>query len=179
MKTIVALILSCASVFAADTNGVRVVSTVKTNVQAGSVTTTEVYTRNGQTNLVRSTRMKDGVVQIRVHRFYHGGSLVGDYVAMKDSSGFTTEAGCPYSVAVEFRPSKEVRSVVFGTNGVTLDAFMATNGVFSPADATLIRKANSFTEDLRPLFSPAHVTNTPPEDFGREVEQFIEKHKDK
>ena len=177
MKIFLALILSCASVFAAD-SGIRVVTTVRTN-ESGSISTKDVFTRDGQTNLVRNTRTEDGVVQIRVHRFYHAGTQIGDYVAMKDSSGFTTEAGCPYSVTVEFWPSKEVRSVVFGTNGVIVDAFMATNGVFSPADISVIRKANDVTGDLSKLLSPSHVTNTTPEDFGREVERFIEKHKDK
>ena len=178
MKTFIALILSCVSVLGVDT-GIRLVTTVKTNADTASIYTRDVFTRDGQTNLVRTTKTKGGVVEGRIHRFYHAGVLVSDYDAIRDSSGFTTEAGCPYSVTIEFWPSKEVRSVVFGTNGVVLDWFTCTNGVFSPVDSSLITKANAFTEDLRPLFSPAHVTNTPPDSFGREVEQFIKKHQDK
>jgi hypothetical protein len=162
----------------ADT-GIQVFTTARTN-ESGSVDTLDVFTRDGQTNLVRTTKTKAGFVQIRTHRFYHNGVRIGDYVTMGDSSsGFTVEGGCPYSVTLEFWPSKEIRSVVFGTNAVTLDWFTCTNGVFSPVDSSLIGKANAFTEDLRPLLSPAHVTNTTPEKFGREVEQFIQKQRDK
>jgi hypothetical protein len=98
---------------------------------------------------------------------------------MKDSSGFTTEAGIPYSVSFEFWPSKDIRSAVVGTkDGTVLDAFTCTNGVFTPMDISIITKGNGITQDLRPLFSPSHVTNTTPENFGREVEQFIQKHQE-
>ena len=177
MRTLAILILSCASVLGADT-GIQVVTTVRTN-ESGSVDTKDVFTRDAQTNLVRTTKTKEGVVQIRVQRFYHAGALVGDHIAMQDSSGFTTEAGCPYSVTVEFWPSKDVRSVVVGTNGVVVDAFMATNGIFYPADISVIQKANDIGGDLSKLLSPSHVTNIPPAEFGREVEQFIQKHRDK
>jgi hypothetical protein len=172
------LILSCASALGADT-GIQVSTTVRTN-ESGSVSIKDVFTRDGQTNLVRNTSTKSGVVRIRIHRFYHGGLLVGDFVATPDSSGFTTEAGSPYSVSFEFGPTKAVKSAVIGTkDGVILDAFMATNGVFYPADISLIRKANNVGSDVKQLLSPAHVTNTPPEEFRQEIEELIEKHKDK
>jgi len=178
MKTFIVLILSCVSVFGADTS-IRVVTTVRTN-DSGSITTMDVFTRDGQTNLVRYTSTKSGAVRIRIHRFYYHGLQSGEFVASPKSSGFTSEAGSPYMVSFEFWPSKDVRSAVIGTkDGVILDAFTCTNGVFSPEDSSLITKANAFTEDLRPLLSPAHVTNTPPDSFGREVEQFVQKHQDK
>lgn len=180
MKMLLALILICSSVFAADTNDIQVVSMTKTNAQSDSVTTTDVYTRDGQTNLVRDTRIKAGTVQIRSHRFYHAGSLVCNFTAMPHSSGFVTEAGSPYGVSFEFWPSKAVRSAVIGTkDGVILDAFTCTNGMFYPDDSSRISKANAILKDLSGLLSPSHVTNTPPEVFGRETEQFIEEHKDK
>lgn len=178
MRTFIVLILSCAAVLGADT-GIRVVTTTTTNAETSSIYTSDVFMRDGQTNLVRRTKSKAGELQIRIHRFYHSGALVGDYVAMRDSSGFTTEAGTPYSVSFEFWPSKDIRSAVVGTkDGVILDAFTCTNGVFSPADSSVIAKANGITQDLRPLFSPPHVTNTSPQKFGREVEQFIKKHQE-
>ncbi len=178
MKTILALILCCGSVFAADTNDIHVLTTAKTNVLTDSVTTTDVYTRNRETNLVRDTRIKAGTVQIRIHRFYHAGLLVGSFVVMPDSAAFKTEAGSPYGVGFEFSQSKEVRSAGIDTkDGVFLDLFTCTNGMFYPVDSARISKANAFTADLRDFLSPAHVTNTPPEQFGREAEQFREKHK--
>ena len=179
MRTFVILILSCASILDADT-GLRVVTTAKTNAETASISTRNVFTRDGQTNLVRSTKTKAGVVQIRIHRFYHSGQLLGDFVAMPDSSGFTTEADSPYSVSFEFWPTKEVRSVVIGTkDGVALDAFTCTNGVFSPVASSVIQKANAVGSDMKQLFDPKHVRKTSPEDFVREAEGLIEKHKDK
>jgi hypothetical protein len=119
-------------------------------------------------------------VQIRVHRFYYNGLLVGNFVAMPESSGTTTEAGSPYSIGFEFGPAKEVKSAVIGTkDGVILDAFMATNGDFYPADSSLIQKANDIGGDLSKLLSPSSVTNKSPGEFQHDVEQLIEKHKDK
>ena len=177
MRTFIVFILSCASVFSADAD-LRVVTTVKTNADIASIYSTDVFTRDGQTNLVRTTKTKAGKFQIRVQKFYHSGVFIGDYVAMKDSSGFTIEPGIPYSVSFEFWPSKDIRSAVVGTkDGVILDCFSCTNGVFSPVEGSQISKANAFFGDLRPLLSPAHVTNTTPEAFGHEAEQFIEQHK--
>ena len=179
MRTFIVLILSCASIFGADTS-VCVVTTTNTGADKASIYTRDVFTRDGQTNLVRTTKTKAGKLQIRIQKFYHSGVLIGDYVAWKDSSGFITEAGIPYSVSFEFWPSKDVRSAVIGTkDGVILDAFTCTNGVFSPADSSVIAKVNGITQDLQPLFSPAHVTNTPQQAFGQEVEQFIEKHQER
>lgn len=178
MRTIIALVLSCASALGAE-NGIRVVTTVKTN-QSGYISTKDAFTRDGQTNLVRSTYTKLGVVQIRLHRFYHDGTLAGSFVATTNGSACTTEADSHYSMCFEFLPSKEVRSAVIGTKeGVVIEWFNCTNGLFSPVESSLIRKANDFTKDVRKFFSPSYLTNTPPEAFGRDVEKFLEKHKSK
>jgi hypothetical protein len=137
MRIFIVLFLSCATVLGADT-GIHVVTTVRTN-ESGSVSTKDVFTRDGQTNLVRNTSTKSGAVRIRVHRFYCQGSLVGDFVAMPDSSGFTSEAGSPYSVSFEFDASHTPKSAVIGTKGgVIVDAFNCTNGVFSPVESSVI-----------------------------------------
>jgi len=149
MRTFIVFLLSCASVLGADA-GIQVVSTTKTNAQAASITTQDVFTRDGQTNLVRVTKTKAGFVQIRIHRFYHAGLLVGNFVVMRNSSGFTTEAGAPYSVSFEFDASKSVKLVVIGTkDGVVLDAFACTNGIFSPVESSLLTKANSVGSEVR------------------------------
>ena len=175
MRTLIALVFSCASVLGADI-GIHVVTTIKTN-KLGGVSTKDVFTRDGQTNLVRIMGTESGVVQMRLQKFYFNGLLVGDFVTMPESSGFSTCEGSPYAVTFEFGRSNEVKSAVFGTNGVVLDAFMATNGVFYPADISLIRKANEIGGDVHKLMSPAHVTKIVPGQFRREVEQLIEKHK--
>ena len=152
MRAFIVFLLSYASVLGADT-GIRVVTTVKTNTETAGIYTMDVYTRDGQTNLVRRTRSKvgtKGAVQIRIHRFYHGGLLVGDFVATPDSSGFTTEAGTPYSVSFEFDASRSVKAAVISTkDGVVLDGFTCTNGIFSPIESSLLTKANSVASEVR------------------------------
>jgi hypothetical protein len=178
MRAFIVFLLSCTAVLGADSE-VRVVTTVRTN-DSGRVSTKEVFTRGGQTNLVRNTATKAGVVQIRIHRFYHGASLVGDFVAMPDSSGFTTEAGTPYSVSLECDASRNPKSVVIGTkDGVILDAFSCTNGIFSPVESSLLEKANAVGADMKQLFDPEHVRKSTPEGFVREAERLIEKHSEK
>ena len=142
MRTVIAFFLSCASLLGAD-SGVHVVSTAKTNAETAIIKTKDFYTRDGQTNLVRHTNTKAGVVQIRIHRFYHAGALVGDYVATRDSSGLTTEAGIPYSVSLECAASGSPKFVVIGKAGVILDAFSYTNGIFSPVESSALTKAKA------------------------------------
>jgi hypothetical protein len=69
-----------------------------------------VFTRAGQTNLVRSARSKGSVVDSAPHRFYHSGDLVGEFGTMPGCSYFTTKAGSPYSVSFMFGPSNETQS---------------------------------------------------------------------
>lgn len=148
MRVFILFLLTCATVLGADTS-IHVVTTVRTN-DSGSISTKEVFTRDGQTNLVRSTSIRSGVVRICIYRFYHQGSLVGDFVAMPDSSGFSTEAASPYSVSFEFDASHNPKSAVIGTkDGVILDAFSCTNGVFSPVERSVITKANSVGSEVR------------------------------
>ncbi len=149
MRAFIVFLLSCAAAFGAD-GDIRVVTTAKTNAETASITTKDFYTRDGHTNLVRHTKTKAGVVQIRIHRFYHAGSLVGDFVAMPDSSGFITEAGTPFSVSLESDASRNPKSVVIGTkDGVIMDAFSCTNGIFSPIESSLLTKANATGSQVR------------------------------
>src|SRR4051812_20762275 len=93
--------------------------------------------------MVRHTKSKAGAVQIRIHRFYHAGLLVGDFVAMPGSSGFTTEAGIPFSVSLESDASRNPKSFVIGTkDGVIVEAFSYTNGVFVPVESSILTKGN-------------------------------------
>jgi hypothetical protein len=163
MRTLVFLILSCVSVVGAET-GVRWVTITETNDVTASIDTKEIFTRDGQTNLIRNTVIKAGVVQFRVHRFYHGGRPVGDFVALPDSSGFTSAAGSLYSVGFEFGTSKDVMSAVIATkNGIIMDAFTCTNGIFSPVQNAFITRANSAGSGGRPELEPV---GAPPKDAG-------------
>jgi len=178
MKSFIVFILSCASVYGANT-GIQVVSTAKTDVETASNSTQDVFTRDGKTDLVRDTTTKAGSVQIRIHRFYHGGSLVGTFVAMPDSSGFTTEAGTSYSISLEFDASKNLKSAAIGTkDGVVLDAFTCANGIFSPVESSVLQKVNAMGADMKQLFTPEHIRKTSPKRFGQEAQELVEKHKE-
>lgn len=179
MKTLIALLFSCASVCGAD-GDIRVVATAKTNAETAGITTTDFDTTDGQTNLVRHTKTKAGAVQIGIHRFYHAGRLVGDYVAMPGSSGFTTEPGTAYSVSVECDASRNPKSVVIGTkDGVVLVALSHTSAVCSPVASSVLQKANAVGADVKQLFDPERVRESTPEGFVREAEKWIEKHKER
>jgi hypothetical protein len=149
MKAFIVFFLSCASVLAADSDAVRVTTTTKTNA-SGAVTAIDTFTRAGHINLVRHTKTKAGSVQIRIHRFYHGGALVGDFMATPNSSGFTTEAGSPQSVSFEFDARREpTAAVIASKEGVIVDAFTCTNGVFSPVESSRISTANATGKAVR------------------------------
>jgi hypothetical protein len=146
MKAIIICILSCLSVFAADTDDIRVVTWTYKIMPEDSLATVEVFTRSGETNLVRNTHSKDGVVLFRSQSFYHAGTEVGSYsyqTANGTNTGVGSTPGAPYYFNVGFDSSNRPRSAhIVATNFVMLDWFLCTNGVFYPADSSLIRQAN-------------------------------------
>jgi hypothetical protein len=157
MKTLITFFLSCASVFAADT-GVMVATSTTTNAESASITTTEVFTRDGQTNLVRQTITKDGVVLRRVHRFFGDGARLATYVVDPASTGqfpiraggFYPESGSRYSVSLVFSPSNEVSYAMIGKNdGHILDGFTCTNGIFQPDELSNISEFNRNIEEAK------------------------------
>jgi hypothetical protein len=111
-----------------------------------SLATIEVFTRGGQTNLVRHTHTKDGVVLFRSQSFYHNGAEVGVYtheIANGTNSAIGSTPGAPYYFDIAFDSSNRPRSAhIMATNFVMLDWFLCTNCVFYPADSSLIREAN-------------------------------------
>jgi len=90
----------------------------------------EVFTRAGQTNLVRTTVIRHGLSEAPLHKFYHDGVLVGTYLTMPESakpgspefSVLTTEAGSPYSMIAKAWPSKNASQAFICTKDrVVLD----------------------------------------------------------
>jgi hypothetical protein len=148
MKAIIICILSCLPVFASDTNDIRVVTSTYKIMPEDSLATVEVFTRSGQTNLVRNTHTKDGVVLLRNQSFYHNGTEVGSYMyhikSGPDITSVGSVPGAPYYFNIAFDSSNSPRSAhIMATNFVMLDWFDCTNGVFYPTDSSLIREANS------------------------------------
>jgi hypothetical protein len=154
MKAFIILLPSYASAFGADTS-IQLITTMKTNAASGKIFTKEVFTRDGQTNLVRTTVTTRGISEGALHKFYHNGMLLGECWAYQDSSGFITEAGSTYSVIVKYWPSNSARQAFICTKDrVVLDYFAATNGVFYPADKSAVRDANKMTTEMSKAISP-------------------------
>jgi hypothetical protein len=159
MKAIIICILSCLSVFAADTNNIRVVTWTYKIMPEDSLATVEVFTRGGQTNLVRNTQTKDGVVLSRSQGFYYNGTEVGSYIYQNiykigngpDATMVGSAPGAPYYFNIAFDTSNRPLSAhIMATNFVMLDWFVCTNGVFYPADRSLIREANDGSLGKKP-----------------------------
>jgi hypothetical protein len=147
MKAIIVCILSCLPVFGADTNDVRIVTWSYKVLPEDSLATIEVFTRGDQTNLVRQTHTKDGVVLLRNQSFYHDGAEVGIYMYQvghgPDITSVGSTPGAPYYFNIGFDASNRPRSAhIMATNLVMLDWFDCTNGIFYPTDSSLIREAN-------------------------------------
>lgn len=146
MKTFVFLFLSCASLLGAD-EGIRMVTTTKTNTSAPDyVLTLSVFTRDGQTNLVRSILTRPDKVESPSHKFYHDGFLVGEIKSIANFYVFTGAADCPYSLEGYYRTNGGVwQAAICTKDGVVLDYFTATNGLFWPAPRSEIQNLSKMT----------------------------------
>ena len=135
MKTITTLLLSCASVLAADTD-IHVVRMSETNAQQAVAYTKDVFTRGGQTNLVRTMQATPRGA-FRICHFYHDGQLVGNFVGFPEGAVFNTEAG-PYCMSLKYGPAGEILSGRIGDKqGVPLDEFVFTNSTFCPMEGPI------------------------------------------
>ena len=149
MKTIIVCLLSCLSAFAGDTNEIHVVTRTDAKVSPGFLVTYEEFNRNGQTNLLRITIVKDGVTNNVAHNFYYRGAYLGRY---SQGGGYTlvsTAPSAPCVLAFVWDSSNQIRiASVTTTNYVTLDSFTFTNGIFYPDDSSRIEETNKKTRDL-------------------------------
>ncbi len=149
MKTrisLLTLLMGSMSIFAhAD---VQVFSNGQTNAQTGSFYVKDVFTRDGQTNLVRVLK-KNSESTMWVYRFYHAGQLVGNFVVFPEESTFNTEAS-PYCMSLKYGPAGELWSARIGDKqGLLLDEFSYINGVFAPVQGPL--RQNGL---MKPNFAP-------------------------
>jgi hypothetical protein len=179
MKPLVAFFLFCAPVFAAD-SGIKVDTATNKDAETERISTKDVFRRDGQTILMRDTTTKAGILQCRIHRFYHAGSLVGSFTAVPHSAGFVTEPESPYSISLEFDAHSNVLSAVIGTkDGLILDIFTCSKGVFSPVENSVLQKANALGANIKQLFDPEHIRKTSAERFGQQVHELVKEHNKK
>jgi hypothetical protein len=140
MKVFIILFFSCMSVFSED-HLIHVHTLLRTN-DNGCVITKDVFIHNSQTNLMCYTSTKSGAMQTQIHSFFYHGTYVGMFV--KSTSSITySEPNCPYSLDFVFSLTNNVKTAFISSeDGHVLDAFIATNDAFYPADSILIKKAN-------------------------------------
>ena len=109
----------------------------------------EVFTRDGQTNLVRFTESTNGTTVIwSKHVFYHDGKPVGDCTAsVPGSLQFGSEAGSPYSIRLLSASIYEPNTVIIqDKQGHYVDLFRCTNGLFHPVQNSVITNYNYWSQ---------------------------------
>ena len=152
-KVSLVLMLSCASIFGADPS-LQQLSLVKTNSDV--ILTEDVFTRNGETNLIRNTLTRCGVFESRTQKFYQGGLLVGEHWNFPDSTGFLTEANIPYTMILRSSPSNNTSfAYICSADRIVIDYFIATNGVFWPVDTSAVQEARKMTTEIQKATAPA------------------------
>ena len=177
MKTLMILIVLSAPALGADI-GIKVATTTHTGADNQVDSTKDVVKRDGKIVLVRQSFTKSD--QIRIHEFYHDGSLVATFNTTPDGAGFTVEAGCPFVASLELDAKKDPKSVsILSKDGVILEGFTYSKGDFSPVESSVIKKSNAFTAEAKRLFDPEHVSKTPPGQFGKEAVELAKKYQQK
>lgn len=140
MKLIGLLILGFASSLLAATNDILLVTT------RNRALTTDIFTRDGQTNLVRRT----WIGGTQEHRFYRDGAELGlfkTYSNLSKGREITFKAGLKYDCSILLNQSNEVQQAMITTTNsagdlLLLDAFGYTNGVFYPQTRSYIQNFN-------------------------------------
>ena len=176
MRFWILLAFSLIPDLAIGSDGVEVVTTTKTNA-SGSIVVKEVFIRNGQTNLVRTTQTSSGVLAIRIHQVYQNGNRLALLTGLPDSGSVTTEAGSPYSINLEYGASGVLRYVtVADTNGIVRDAFRCTNGVLSPVGSSELADATQIGAAAKELVNSRKDS---PEQFHRKLDEVRKKYGEK
>jgi hypothetical protein len=132
------------------------VTSVSTNAELGTLVTRAVYTRDGQMDLVCVTDTKNGALFYRSQDFYYKGTLVGSFTDDTKYSGTIIFGKAPHPYVVNFvmdDRSHEITSASISGNAGILDTYECTNGIFFPADASLIAQQNAGTNRVPRTFT--------------------------
>ncbi len=149
MKTIILSLACCLSVLAADTNEIRVIKWTDSKISPGYLVTYEEFTRSGQTNLLRATTSRDGVISSMAHNFYHRGAYLGRYSTASGCTFVNTAPGAPVTLTFAWDSSNQLRTAsVSATNYLILDSFTYTNGLFHPVGNSEIEESNRKTKGI-------------------------------
>lgn len=126
-------------------SGVTVSSTTQYLTPEKSVSVVrDVYWRDGETNLVRETRSREGQLLVRTQEFRQGKTRIGICLTSPDGTTFQTEAGSDLTLAFGFLKRKDTDFVyIRDKNGLIIDAFSCTNGIYYPGAKEWIQNLNS------------------------------------
>ena len=193
MKTKLRLsILGIAALFLATRiqgQDVQVVTTTKTNLETETIYITDIYTRDGMTNLVCQDEFRNGG-QARNQKIYHDGVLLGKVVEVNSFAGIngfvgiSTEPNPTYSLTFQFATDKTLQPV--GLQGATVnsnyflvDAFDCTNGVLFPMYSSKIEKVHTIDNKLKGIFDSKNLQSKSSEEIERQMLELVETNKSK
>jgi hypothetical protein len=160
----------------------QILTTAKTNLETKTVIVTDTFTRNGQTNLIQQIKFQNSAMKGGTQKIYHDGFLLGTVFIEKDGNvlGLTTEPNPNYSLGFDFQSGsgKRLRSAsIMDTNFTLIDGFDNTNGMLIPVEGSQIEKFNRFDSETAEFVKTNNRAGKSSKELGREVEDFIEKHK--
>jgi hypothetical protein len=176
----IAILFSAARIKAQD---IHVVTTTKTNLETQTIIVTDIYTRDGLTNLVCQNEFVDGK-QGRNQKIYHDGVLLGTIHEVNGLAGISTEPNPTYSLTFAFAADKTLQpaalqGATINSNYFLVDAFDCTNGVLSPMESSKINKARDIDAGMGKIFDPENLNSKSPEEIVRETQKLIETNKSK
>jgi hypothetical protein len=169
------------SIVYAKAQDVQVTTTAKTNLETKAVIVTDTFIRNGKTNLVRQIKSQNAAIQGGTQKIYHDNFLLGTVLVGKDGNVFeiSTEPNPKYSLSFDLWHSDKhlIGASIMDTNYSLIDGFNCTNGILTPVESSQIEKFNQFDNEAAEFIKTNSRAGKSDKQFGREVEDFIEKHK--
>jgi hypothetical protein len=156
MRLVLALALLTAGMAFAD----EIERTTRSVTNGDHVIDLETFTRNGSTNLIRETKVQDGLTVGRVQRIRYGGQQAVGILWLTNSCTVLVETGLSFRVDTTFGPDGNLGSVMLSTeDGELLDWFNATNGLLYPVKRYEIKQFNKASRLVNEIVDTS--TNTP------------------
>lgn len=185
---LIALVLSCEQVSAAeetDSSTASGKSGTRTNLEItssvsktanGRILVSDTYTRNGVTNLVRHTRLEQGVIKARVQNIYALDQKVVSSIETPDSFSLTCFTNAVCTISLEFDKEHKVRSLgVMSRDGAIVEVYRNVEGVFLPITEDELARVKNFTLQMVDLLD---LDKNDLETWPKLFEDYIQKIKE-
>jgi hypothetical protein len=179
-------ILGIAVLFLAsriEAQDVQVATITKTNLETQTVIITDIYTRNGKTNLVCRNEFRDDK-RGRNQKIYHDGVLLATIHEVGGIAGISTKPNPTYSLTFAFAAGKNLQptalqGATISSNYFLVDAFDCTNGVLFPMESSKINKAREIDAKLEGIFDSKNLQSKSSEEIERQMLELVETNKNK